>query len=193
MDGTILNKKYDLVGRIKALEEGGGEEVVYLPGEGISIQEFEEGERTVSVKYNEGLALNENGQLYVNFTDYHPLLYSASNKTQIGVAVIGGNEYPVYRKLFTGITLPNNTTVRVDSGLTNEKILHLWGNSNNASGGYAPLPYSSPTTSWSIDLGYNYSTHKIEITSAIDYSNFTGDVIIEFVEIPTTHESKKKK
>ena len=129
MDGTILNKKYNLVERIEALEEGGGEEVVYLPGEAISIQELEEGERTVSVKYSDGLALNANGQLYVDFTDYDPLLYSFGNMTQIGLAVYSGASHPVYRRVIdlsaSPIALTHDTWV--STGVTLENVDKLLG------------------------------------------------------------------
>lgn len=102
MDGTLLEKKYDIVNRIKALEEGQGEQVVYLPSNGISIQEVEEGEREVSVKLAQsgGLTFNENGELYSeipSMVDQNMYNFNNATPTQIGRVTIGQNTYPLYR------------------------------------------------------------------------------------------------
>ena len=191
MDGTLLEKKYDLVGRIEALEQGGG--IVYVPGDAISIQEFEAGERTVSVKYDNSLDLNEQGQLSVDFSRYKPLLYSFGNMTQIGTAVYSGTSHPVYTKVYDGITLSSNTVVTVDENFVYDKVIRI--NclvKDNSSGDV----YINPFQSYGLFNGAGAIPRIVNNTLSINCVGTvsgTATIVIDFTMPAQTSKKKASK
>lgn len=191
MDGTILNKKYDLVGRIEALEAG-GDTPTYIPGDGISIQEFEAGERTVSVKYDSSLELNDNGQLSVDFSRYKPLLYSVGNMTQIGTAVYSGASHPVYTKVYDGITISSNTIVTVDENFVYDKIFRINATIKDISSGDL---YINPFQSYGLYNGIGVIPRIVNNTISLNCVGSplsgTATIVIDFT-LPTQTSKKKK-
>lgn len=100
MDGTLLEKKYDLVGRIEALEQGGSAPT-YIPGDAIAFYPEDEGYSVnVKIQPSGGLQLDSNGQLYVDkpsMIDQNNYNFNANTPTQIGRVIKGQNVYPLYR------------------------------------------------------------------------------------------------
>lgn len=190
MDGTLLEKKYDLVARIEALEESQGEEVVYLPGDGISIQEVEEGEREVSVLHDSTLILDADNKLSVDFSRFKPLLYSSSNSTQIGVAVISGYEYSVYRKYFHEVQLANNTDVTLETGFLTGKIILGFGGCARHSNQNLVFPMFGRQYDNALAQPYIVNGDlKMQISG--DWSNYKANIYVDFCII-AEQESKKK-
>lgn len=98
MDGTILNKKYDLVKRIEALEEGGGYVLPVASADTLG-----------GVKVGDNLSI-EDGVLS-GPNPYTPLNYSTTEQAT-GQKWIDGRD--VYTRVFhyeDGLSLPNNTWV----------------------------------------------------------------------------------
>lgn len=96
MDGTILNKKYNLVERVKALEEGGGGGGYVLP--------IASANTLGGVKIGENLTISENGVLSVSGAS---LDYSTTEQNT-GKKWI--DEKPVYQKTVLFDTSEGNET-----------------------------------------------------------------------------------
>lgn len=190
MDGTLALKKYNVLGRLEALETG-GDTPTYIPGDGISIQEFEPGERTVSVKYDSSLELNDRGQLSVDFSRYKPLLYSFGNMTQIGTAVYSGASHPVYTKVYDGIALASNTDVIVDNNFVYDKILRINAVVKDVSGDDV---YINPFQSYGLFNGAGAIPriiNNILSINCVGTVSGTATIVIDFT-MPTQSAKKKK-
>ena len=109
MDGTILEKKYDLVGRIQALEnqtfelEPATTETLggIIVGDGLTIDT--DGVLDLNLKVNGGIITDEEGEVQldptaVDFNTYN--MQSNAPATRIGSYYDGTNSYPVYRKCY---------------------------------------------------------------------------------------------
>ena len=103
-------------------------------------------------------------------------------ETLIGTWVDGK---PLYRKTIDFGALPNNTEKQVSTGLTGCQIVKMYGcatyASNNAT--QAPIPYvDCANLANSITLiARDYGT-KIGIKTAINYSAFNGEVVLEYTK-----------
>lgn len=146
MDGTILNKKYDLVERVKALEEGGSN----LP---IASDETLGG-----VKVGDNLTITEEGVLSAPApTPYTPPAYS-TDEIDTGRKWIDGST--IYERVFalvspitvgndwvaTGITIPNITRILYAFGLRGNGATYITLNAHFATGN--DIKVSKESTGW---------------------------------------------
>lgn len=128
MDGTILNKKYNLVERIEALEEGGGGGGYVLP---VASDETLGG-----IKVGNGLTIDpETGVLSnTNPTPYTPVSYSTTEQAT-GQKWVDGKD--IYFKTVVPaeeLTLASQTwTSSGVSGADISSIVNAFGNDANGS------------------------------------------------------------
>ena len=101
MDGTILNKKYDIVDRIEALEEGGGGGGYVLPAA--------TDETLGGVKIGEGLSITEEGVLSA---DSSVVDYSTTEQAT-GQKWIDGKD--IYRKVVANVANETIVATNVDT------------------------------------------------------------------------------
>lgn len=90
---------------------------------------------------------------------------------------------PIYRKVFWMSSLPNATTVNVDSGITDElTIITLRGVAYTSSFTLL-IPHISINASQIITIYYNKANHFFQInTSSTDRRDYMGYVIIEYTK-----------
>ncbi len=104
----------------------------------------------------------------------------SSEETKVGIWI---DDKPIYRKVISLGLLPNNTTKRVASGITDlEFITHLYG---TALGGtyFITLPDSYPSSSeYSVRLSYDLNTNEIVILTASNRNTYSGYAIIEYTK-----------
>lgn len=128
MDGTILNKKYDLVGRIEALEEGGGGGGYVLP--------TASDETLGGVKVGNGLSINpETGVLSNNNpTPYTPVSYSTTEQATGQKWIDGKDIYFKTVELAEELTITSQTWTSTGvSGSDISTIINAFGNDANGS------------------------------------------------------------
>lgn len=193
MDGTILNKKYNLVERIEALENGGSGPTL-VPGEAIAFYPEEEGEYSINVKTEPqgGLALNENGQLYVNkpsMIDQNNWDFNNGNSTEIGKVIIGQNVYPLKRACFNppyqmwiqanqdvaNFLNPSQVPFPIDSRCIKFYIF----DTNNRN--ITEMAVIERSTGGFMRILKSFNTDTIQI----------GKFVVEYYEIPATTSKKK--
>lgn len=104
----------------------------------------------------------------------------SSAETKVGIWI---DNKPIYRKVISLGLLPNNTTKRVASGISNlEYVTQLYGTAL-AGTYFITLPDSYPNqTQYGIRLSYDLSTNEIVILSASDRSTYSGYAIIEYTK-----------
>lgn len=179
MDGTILNKKYDLVERVKALEEGGGYNLPIASDETLG-----------GVKIGEGLSITEEGVLSANApTPYTPPAYSTT-ETNTGQKWIDGRD--VYRIVYDNIALTNNTDVVVDGNFGNTKEIVSFNCITKIASGTGKI--QRPIQSLVI-AGNDYAFPQVLVDSLniVVHGNWTGEVATLIVDYVKTDESKNKK
>lgn len=164
MDGTLALKKYNVLGRLEALEEGGSYVLPVASDETLG-----------GVKIGEGLDIDENGVLSASVTPYTPPDYSTS-EVDTGMKWIDGKT--IYRKVIVlaeAISINANTwTSGID--FTADKIIDV------------RTYYSVDNNLYPV--GGNIANDKLLILN-IRNSAITVDTII--VEYTKTEVTKKKK
>ena len=112
--------------------------------------------------------------LKLTVNNYNPFEYS-TNETIVGKWI---NDKPIYRKVIDIGTLPNNSTKNVPTGLTNTdiRLVNIYGICYNSDGNYQA------------GLNDTYSrinltpTNNLNIRTSIDFSAYTGYVILEYIK-----------
>lgn len=177
MDGTILNKKYDLVERVKALEEGGGGGGYVLP--------VASAETLGGVKVGEGLSIDpETGALSANATPYTPPAYSTTEKAT-GQKWIDGKD--IYVKVFVFENIAAATTVDQPHGITGLYEVMKMGGTCLISDRWAILPYNDDIATYqrSIVLRGN----NISITGYANSAAVTkAYVVLEYTKSEVTRK-----
>ncbi len=124
---------------------------------------------------------------------YLPSLYSEEER-EIGVWVDGK---PLYQKTINCGALPNATMKEISSGLTNEKIVNMFGYSSDGNAETFVLPHVITQTGsnlilYQIQLYYNYSSHSICIRTGVDRSAYTETKItLQYTKTTDTAGSGK--
>lgn len=164
MDGTALNKKYNLTERVEALEKGGG---YVLP--------TATAERLGGVKVGNGLSVDESGVLSANVTPYTPPAYS-TDEVNTGVKWIDGRD--VYRKVIlldSPITI-NSNAWSADIDLTAEKLIDV------------KASYSVDNNVYPV--GGNLASNELKILNTRSSAIIVDTIIADYVK---TQVTKKKK
>lgn len=87
----------------------------------------------------------------------------------------------IYVKTYEIAALPNNTTARTPSGLTNlDKVVKIEGMSYG-NGTHNPLPFVSTSTQYSIECWVDDSAN-IVLTSSANYSTYSGVVTLYYTK-----------
>lgn len=176
MDGTLALKKYNLVERVEALEEGGSYVLPIATAETLG-----------GVKIGEGLNINaETGVLSANTTPYTPPAYSTSEQNT-GVKWIDGKE--IYRKVFVFENVAASTAAQQAHNITGlDKTVKLYGVAITDTS-TRPLPYVDDAADYQrniyvndTNVGINGYTHSAAISIAY--------VVMEYTK---TEVTKKKK
>lgn len=104
----------------------------------------------------------------------------SSAETKVGIWI---DNKPIYRKVISLGLLPNNTTKRVASGISNlEFVTYLYGIAL-AGTYFITLPDSYPVNvNYNVRLSYDLSTNEIVITAGADRSTYSGYAIIEYTK-----------
>lgn len=178
MDGTLLNKKYNLEERVSALEEGGGYELPVASDDTLG-----------GVKVGDGLSINENGVLSNSQTPYTPPDYSTS-EVDTGVKWIDGKN--IFRKVYNNVELTNNVDVLVEDGFASTKNVIDMHSIFTAidTGGTQVIKGSSY-----VAAGNSYAypcviNGALKIVVNGDMHEFTGFLVVEYTKV-TTSETKK--
>lgn len=175
MDGTALNKKYNLTQRVEALEKGGGYVLPTASDETLG-----------GIKVGDGLSIDENGVLSANVTPYTPPAYSTS-EVNTGAKWIDGKD--IYRKVIDFGELPKSTSKSVGSGLENVTVIDISGIAIKAEASI-PLPYAT-TENKNVQLYYNASTNQVIVTTVQDLSGY-ADSYVTLLYVKNQVTKKKK-
>lgn len=125
------------------------------------------------VKVGSGLSIAD-GVLSANSqsVDY------STTETNTGVKWIDGKD--IYRKVFQIDNLPNNATLKHDTGLSSVSIVKMYGLCFK-NGAADPLPYVSTVSNYNIECWVD-DANKITITTAVDYSLYNAVVVLEYTK-----------
>lgn len=179
MDGTLALKKYKVVERLEALEEGGG---------GYELPVASD-ETLGGVKIGENLTITEEGVLSAPApTPYTPPAYSIT-PVKVGTWIDGSD---VMRVVYDNIQLTNNTDVVVDANFGAKKIVGV-----NCIGYYQlgddliyiPLQNYLSGTDYAIP---KLSGSSLQITVKDNWAVWKACLIVDYVE-PQESKNKKKK
>lgn len=87
----------------------------------------------------------------------------------------------LYRKTINFGALPNNTTKYVDPGITNMRVVHMYGTAVDSNNVTVPLIYSSPAAlSNGMTLGMN--ANGLYITTGADRRTWTSYITLEYIK-----------
>lgn len=175
MDGTILDKKYNIVGRIEALEAGGGGGGYVLP---IATDETLGG-----IKVGNGLEINsETGVLSnTNPTPYTPVAYSTAEQNT-GQKWIDGKD--IYKKVITFETpLDLASQTWTDTGALSgaETIISVF-SIGSSGGAYTPLG-GSPS--------YSAQAHNFAVLNFRNTVITVSAICFEYTKATVTRTKKK--
>ena len=110
-------------------------------------------------------------------------MYSTDEK-MIGQWIDGK---PLYAKTVNFGSLPNQTTKRVASGLTDELVVFIEACAVSSAGSRLIPAVPDPTSAqasftWGIAMEYDASTHEIIIQCGTDRSSYTGYVLLKYTK-----------
>lgn len=109
----------------------------------------------------------------------------STTETKIGTY----NGHDLYRKLYTNITCPNDTTESVASGLENVDVVRIYGKAKSQNT-VLPLPYTvSSNIASSIQLVYD---DAIKITAGSDRTPYTADIVLEYIKVTPPSENNNR-
>lgn len=180
MDGTLLDKKYNIVGRIEALEEGGGGGGYVLP--------TASDETLGGIKVGNGLEIDpETGVLSnTNPTPYTPVSYSTTEQ-KTGKKWIDGKD--IYIKVFVFENVAAATAVDQPHGITGLYEVMKMGGTCLLSDRWAILPYNDDIATYqrSVVLRGN----NITITGYANSAAITkAYVVLEYTKSEVTRKKK---
>ena len=114
-------------------------------------------------------------------TNYINTLQAYSlTETRVGTWI---DDKPIYRKVISLGLLPNNTTKRVASGISNLEFVTSLCGIALAGTYFITLPDSYPVNvNYNVRLSYDLSTNEIVITAGADRSTYSGYAIIEYTK-----------
>lgn len=110
-------------------------------------------------------------------------MYSTDEK-MIGQWIDGK---PLYQKVISFGALPNQTTKRVASGLTDELVVFIEACAVSSAGSRLIPAVPDPTSAqasftWGIAMEYDASTHEVIIQCGTDRSSYTGYVLLKYTK-----------
>ena len=92
---------------------------------------------------------------------------------------------PVYRKVIDCGALPNATTKHLDAGIATNlsTIVSLQGMLYSSTSNF-PLPYVSAVSGYNtaVQIGYNRTNDRLDISTMADMSIFNGFIIVEYTK-----------
>lgn len=167
MDGTILNKKYDIVDRIEALEEGGGGGGYVLP---VATDETLGG-----VKIGEGLSITEGGVLSADsgVVDYSTTEQATGQKWIDGKAI--------YRKVIANVSDQATIATNVDTivnciiarhGTSSDSNRHVFGDGFTVNDGGSIL----------LDTTTHSATYAVWASTGGSLDKAADHIIIEYTK-----------
>ena len=171
MDGTILEKKYKIVARIVALEEGGG-------GGGGYVLPIASADTLGGVKVGNGLSINaETGVLSASSQSWD---YS-TNEVNTGQKWVDGSD--IYVKTIDIGQLPENNYVEVNHGITGiDKVVKIELSAYTDSG-------VSMVESGIFYANFVDST-KIRVTTTFLAASYTAKAAIFYIKTAPTRKKK---
>ena len=102
------------------------------------------------------------------------------------------NNEPLYRKVISLGTLPNNRTSSVPHGITNlSQIVSIRGIASAANGSTIPLPFVDDSSK-NADILLDAGTESVRVITKTDKSAFTGYAILEYTKTASETRTKKK-
>lgn len=165
----------DLSERVTALETTVGDE------SGGLVKDVDDLETTVG---------DSSSGLVKDVSELDPNNYSS---TGVKVGKFLGSD--LYRKVVDTGALPNNTTKRVSSGLTNETVRFMYGAATHTtSGDVIPLPRTTATQITSqCTLRYYAETNEIGMSTGSDLSEFGSSYVVLEYTNPAPAENNTRK
>lgn len=122
-----------------------------------------------------------------------PILFDeGGTERQVGwYRYANGTKQPVYEKTIDFGALPNATTKNIESGLTNESIVNIFGIATRITSGTIPMSVSLPYADAndvlaSISIMYVYDNSKISIKTGLDRSNWTAYITLQYTKTTDT-------
>ena len=87
----------------------------------------------------------------------------------------------IYFKTVEFGALPNNAKKSVDSGLTGETIIKMYGIAKSDND-YKPLPSAATNAIYTVTLGYDSADHQIVIYTATNMTSYSAYVVLEYTK-----------
>ena len=104
--------------------------------------------------------------------------------TEIGTVKVSGTEYTRKRKVFS---FDPTTDSYIETGLTNEHIVSMYGFGTSSEGVTVPIPYLGGSST--IYFYYNNTNHRLMLMINGNFSAYaTMTAVIEYYEIPVSEE-----
>lgn len=169
MDGTILNKKYSLEERVKALEEGGGGGGYVLP--------TATDERLGGIKVGSNLTVEEDGTLNAPAPTppYTPPAYSTSEYDTGKKWIDGKTIYGKVLQLGSAITVDANSWSS-DIDLVGDKIISV--------------SVINSTDNNVFPVGGNITSNKLSILNPRGSAITVDTIIVEYTKTEVTEKKK---
>ncbi len=162
---------------------------------GIPIIFFDRLKRSMGIncfpEYSTSLELNgnpvgaSNNTYNASATDTYSCNYINSLNTystseqRIGTWI---NNKPLYRKVFTFTTPSNDDDYIINTGLSMDKIIKVYGGIAGASGGVTPIPYAIWFGTTPYYTTFRVSANKIYYKGSSAYGNTSAYAIIEYTK-----------
>lgn len=123
-------------------------------------------------------ALDVDGDIYSNGKKVATEVDYSTSEHLTGAKWIDGS--PIYRKVISIGTLPNNATKSVAHGITAlDTVIHLYGAATSSANGL-PIPYTHNTTNLQIVL--NINSTDVNCGTYTDRTAYNGVVVIEYTK-----------